>query len=226
MDKKSFHTCVLGIDADVSKMGWCITDFRTGKPVLYGKYTPKLKYFFRTIEFYEFLNNLIVNQLKKGMKFKLAGIEDYGHQFIANNQARKGGVVDVLKLCLWQNKIPIMFYYPITKKKGKTYCVQQTVGPSQLSKFIFGTGRISTSGKSSKLQLQCFKETGWEFSNDDITDAFYITQMLRAYLTEQSGNELNLPVMTTKGEYAIMKLTKNRLEPINKWKKFKSAEGV
>jgi hypothetical protein len=219
---------VLGIDSDVSKMSICLIDKETGRLVDSLDADRSLKYFRKTRQFYDELGAFVESY---SGSILLAGIEDYGAQLQLNNQARKGGVVDCLELCLLQHDIPIMFWYPAKRKGKATYCSERVVGPSQLTKFIFGSGKVPSKGKSSRLMLEVYKQTGYEFKTDDLCDAFMIAQMMRVYLKFRCSSIPILPfILPIEGDDCVpdhkLYISEKKLEPIIEWIKYATYDGA
>lgn len=203
--------CVLGIDADVSKIAAVCVCLRDGKVLdQLDLRNTKLSGYERTLfligGFGKWLSSL-------GGTIVIAGLEDYGAQMIALNQARKGGIVDLIKYWLVRKQVPLLVWWDTKTKKGKKYVTEHTVGPTQLSKFIYGVGNMNRSGKQSKLSLITFKETGYEFPSDDLADAFWIAQSMRMYLKMCEKIENDSIQMGEK----TLQFSQNRLEPIRKW---------
>jgi len=202
LKKQKNKKYIIGLDVDSSKIGVSIIDFDG-----ICKYSVKItsnfqKYYDRTINLYHQLL-IILNQYN----IVFAVIEDYGYSPIQRNAVTKAELISLIKHLLMQNSIPYLKWLSIVKKKNRTYTTECMVSPSQLTKWIFGKGRMPSSGKSSKLMLIAFKEFNKEFVNDDECDAYYLAQIGRTFIKcYKSKNNIN-------------SLKQSRKELINIWLK-------
>lgn len=217
-EKKPNRNWIIGIDADPSKIGYTVIRKSSGKIIETGVILTKKKYFERTID----LRNQFIDVLNSHPYIKSAIIEDYGFYQIQRLAMLKGELIGMIKSQLYQRDIPFMKWLSVTTKgriKKKTYKTECMVIPTQLKKFIFGTARVSAKGKSSALMLEVYKQTGWEFNNDDMCDSFMLAQMNRIYFLMIDGkfNKDKHTITDKDNKKREWILSENQLEPIKKW---------
>jgi hypothetical protein len=209
---------IIGIDADTTKIGVAVTNYKTGELLESHRLIPPtgLKFFERTLYLNEHIYELLV-RLKNDYKIMLIGIEDYGAFFIQRIMAQKGEVIGIIKYII--NKLNLrLFEYDVTKvKKRRNYSERLMVSPTKLKKFIFGKGNINKQGKSSRLSLICFQETGIDNISDDEVDAYYITLFLITILKYLKNNNKKYDdkfkiVVVNGGIKHETKLLKNRFD--------------
>ena len=213
---KKTQEYIIGIDADISKIGVAITEYNDKELIESYKLTSKLKGFNRTINLIEQLKSIIekYHNEKQNSKIKFGVIEDHGFVFMARSQALKGEILGCVKFLLYSNEIPFLKWISRTKKKGKQYESECMVIPTQLIKFIFGTSRISSKGKSSQLMLETWKKTKCEFKTDDECDAFWLT-IIGIFYCLSKNNEIQNTIKLKNGK--VISLTIKQKEPLEKW---------
>ena len=213
---------VLGIDADLTKIGIALVNVYTGEPVLTKKITPSKKDMMgmeRAIDLRSQVSR-IVKKYEEDIVF--AGLEDFGHNQQLRKNAEKGQLIGLLRYLLYIKKITYLQLLTIKKTRKRTNRYETLIIPTQLTKFIFGQGNISSSGKSSRLMLEVYQKTGYEFKSDDECDAFMMCQALRVFIIcklnrivkYEKGMELEL---WCGGVLNNLKLTANTFDPISKW---------
>jgi len=216
----------MGLDIDSTKIGVTIIDINDGNLIYSDKITSQYRYFDRTVNLYRQLL-IVLNQYN----IVFAIIEDYGYSPVQRNAVNKAELIGLIKYKLEKERIPFLKWLSIVKKRSKTYTTECMCSPSQLLKFIFGIGKIPSTGKSSKLMLKVFKDTGYEFKTDDECDAFMLAQAGRIfYWNYKNGNKkivapyesaIKLPIDSElrKGRInsKLLVLNEKQIEPINLW---------
>lgn len=221
MKKKRTNKLILGIDADPTKIGLTLIDYRKGNIVRSEVIKTKLKHFARTIDLINRFDHIIYMYPDS---IVLAVIEDYGYYQQQRLAAYKGELIGLIKSSLLRHNVPFMKWLSVVVKgrtNKKTFSTECMVPPTHLKMFIFSTGRVSAKGKSSALMLEVFKQTGWEFSNDDMADSFMLAQMGRVYHMMKNNKFDNDKhyIMIPDGSKKKWKYNKKQLEPIEKWVK-------
>jgi len=173
----------IGIDADLTKVGIVTVDHATGElfravRVSAGKSHFGLK---RSINI---VDNVIEELAicKEQYDIGVVMMEDFGVNIMIMKQSEKAALMGMIFWFLIKNKFPLFRYYSTKKSKNRTITSERFVLPTQLKKFIFGRGNVTTKGKSSTLLLDIYKMTGYDFPDDDIADAFMLAQAGRFFL--------------------------------------------
>ncbi len=218
MKKKQKSKMIVGIDADPSKIGITFISYTTGEIISTNVIKTKVKYFARTMDLIKQFDHLI-NVNKDNVLLGI--IEDYGYYQQQRLAAYKGELIGMIKSSLLKHNIEFVRWLSVVVKgrvKKKTFKTECMVIPTQLKKFIFSTGRIGSKGKSSALMLEVYKQTGYEFDNDDMCDSFMLAQMGRIYLTMKNDKwDKDNFFITIEGNKRKWRLNKKQLEPIEKW---------
>lgn len=220
MDKREV---ILGIDVDITKMAISAIEYKTGAPLLIRKIVPTSKFYQRNLDIIYELRNIF-----KRNEFDIifAIIEDHAFLPAQRMAFKKGEILGLVKYLITIYNIPYLKWLSVRKKGKNTYRDECMCSPSQLKKFVFGNGRVSGAGKSSKLMLRVFQATGYEFASDDECDAFMLAQAGRTFLYcyEKEIKELDKikilqpeSVISERDIYKDFKLSKNQFEPIKIW---------
>jgi len=217
---------IIAIDADSTKVGISFLNYDDGSLLYSDVITSSLSGFDRTYDLFKQFLTLMKSHM---MIYKFCGciFEDYGFYHVQRIANMKAELIGMMKYFLRAKNIPMFYYIGTQYKKKKKYTYECACAPTQLKQFIYGTGRAPKEGKSSKLMLEVFKLTGYEFENDDLADSYMLALVYYVYLycaenriKDYKKYQKKPATFVNKDNKTVeLKLSAEKFKPIDKWLK-------